>query len=781
MFKDDEIKKLALATVRRDKKNFKYVSIIIVLFCIIASATIMTISTYQKILSDQEFKQYGRWLQCDQNSSLENIKKYQTLPLLDGIGQINYVGSLFYNNKPVGILGTFNDTLKNEEHFTFVEGRFPQAKNEIAIQESYAEILTTHKTIGDTISLTYQSQDTLQTANFTVVGIIKDCTRQWASKNIIMPTFIGYDLPIEYQTTFLYSNTPKQFLELNKEVVKDLYTNHSYNLYIALDDNKQLLLAEDSYNVENTTIISTLLTILGFIAVASTLVSSNKKRLDYIIALRRLGATTLQMMKLLFYENILVFIKYTCLGISLGICLGAIICYVLCLLYQSSYFLAFNMVFIAELLFSLFAALCFGLLHVWRYLADISIHGSIRIKGKQKLNKYHKSSYITPHFLANKLISSNRFVFVLMAIVCLLLQYNILAISDSYQHYKNKMNDIHILDNFNCYIYSKNTLDFSTFNIDHLTVDTEPSVFVQYNDEYINMYTINQSYTNYQYLKEQLTEGKMPQKENEILIDSYYQKNTIDTKPFTIGQHISIKVMYNNDNITKTYTIVGIINQYISPPFQTINFLADNSFKLSYDTEYFNAFIIGDTLQNEYSYKYIYNMQAVDVALLYAKLDHIMYQRILNNQENIINPYDIYDSKTIITDKEELVTSTLIRDIIFQIVIIISLLIVFRFLVKIMVEANLEDVSLLTIIGMTTQQVIKMYMIYGIYLLLSMAIIPFILLFNIDSILSNYSDALFSYILLLITITLLSSSIYYLGIMQLINRKYFIKSKKDIL
>lgn len=265
-------------------------------------------------------QRYGRWSSAIENITDEQMEIMERNTYVQEKGVVYRLGEFSYDNKQTKSVMSIDGDTQNLLTLQLKEGRMPIAQSEIAIEEDELTALGISHQLNQTLLFIRDGKQ----VQYKLVGIIKNYTHSY-----LLP--LG-SLVVSGETSSqrigLYNgeDNASLFNQMKEDQLIDgSYLNTFTYTLISYDDDRQSYVNRD-LSME----IQSFITLIGFSGVLGTMVSSMKKRENYLILMRAIGATKKQIQKLIAYEGILLGI----ISMIIGIVAGTILSFLLLVAYH---------------------------------------------------------------------------------------------------------------------------------------------------------------------------------------------------------------------------------------------------------------------------------------------------------------------------------------------------------------------------------------------------------------------------------------------------------------
>lgn len=203
------LKKLILANkeTRCLYRMMQFLAIFMIVSCLIIIATAKWIECDQNKKREEIF---GSWDEVFLNVDREDLNYFRKNAFLEQISVQLIQEKVFLEGDQRVVIGSCDENFLEMGNIELLEGRMPEQKKEVAVEEEYLEILGVSK-IGDVVS---NESEVGSLFGYKVVGVIKNYSRNWK--------VINQD--INYVNCFIYDlevNEIKVYVQYGKWAEKD--------------------------------------------------------------------------------------------------------------------------------------------------------------------------------------------------------------------------------------------------------------------------------------------------------------------------------------------------------------------------------------------------------------------------------------------------------------------------------------------------------------------------------------------------------------------------------
>lgn len=315
MFKNNYLKKLAFDNIRKQKKLYKFIFLALTLAFFLTTVSSILFLSFENIGHIERVQRYGRWSSAIENITNEQMEIMEHNPYVQEKGMVYQLGEFSFDNKQTKSVMSIDGEAQNLLALQLKEGRMPIAQNEIAIEDDELTALGIPQQLNQTLTFVRDGKQ----VQYKLVGIIKNYTH-------------SYLLPLgslvvcgetSSQRIGLYNgeDNASLFNQMKEDrLIEGSYLNTFTYTLISYRESSQSYV-DRSISIE----MQSFITLIGFSGVLGTMVSSMKKRENYLILMRAIGATKKQVQKLIVYEGVLLGIISMTIGIIIGVMMSFLV------------------------------------------------------------------------------------------------------------------------------------------------------------------------------------------------------------------------------------------------------------------------------------------------------------------------------------------------------------------------------------------------------------------------------------------------------------------------
>lgn len=171
--------KFALLNFKRTKKSWRLLMGVMILAYTFLTMLLIFFSSMHRSEEEQRERLYGSWHVALINTDGETMRKLEHHATLERMGASRIYGRLLdQEGEELGKAGTADSNTMQMENIELMEGRFPQAEDEAAVERSSLSALGIEPRLGETIearlSVRDGGEETVITRTYKVVGILQD-------------------------------------------------------------------------------------------------------------------------------------------------------------------------------------------------------------------------------------------------------------------------------------------------------------------------------------------------------------------------------------------------------------------------------------------------------------------------------------------------------------------------------------------------------------------------------------------------------------------------------
>ncbi|GFI43511.1 hypothetical protein IMSAGC018_01185 [Lachnospiraceae bacterium] len=263
-----------LSNARIGQNRFRNRLIGIIIF--MAAAIMAFVSSYAFNITN-EYAASTAYQGIFQNLSKENISLLKEDSRIQNIGIYQSVGMTEQKNGITMGIVCSDETTMQLSNITLVEGRMPQAADELLVERGYIETLNLKAGIGDTISLHYRNQESrqLETKDFRITGFIQTTAendRDRVAYNAIVSQDFVRENPALSAGSAAAMISVRDTAKYTNQELKDLVRTIGLDCGISADNIQVNNLYIDSNNMSKETVLTVLIVGLVLIGVCSLVV-----------------------------------------------------------------------------------------------------------------------------------------------------------------------------------------------------------------------------------------------------------------------------------------------------------------------------------------------------------------------------------------------------------------------------------------------------------------------------------------------------------------------------
>lgn len=324
--------KLVLKGLKRRKREMRYVSIITFIAVLFMSSVNLFQNIMDRYLMETNYQNYGDWIFSAVKDYRDSGVMFSEIshPYLAASG-ICQTGEELLNekNEPSGVnLGMVDASVREFGNITLYEGRFPQTKDEIAMDLASLSELGYSYDLGQAIRVAVQKEDEILEKEFQLVGTFKSFAENWKHMgNYFLPNCIVTEEGMYEVCEPLYAT---YFYQLDRE-----YENIDMEEFTAAFMTPGYMRTYNSYVYENRVwgsrdmfqAVELVLIFIGALTVGYLMMSYISQRRKRYYQLRCTGADKTQIRMMILTEAVYGTFPYALAGMIVPYLAGAIICF----------------------------------------------------------------------------------------------------------------------------------------------------------------------------------------------------------------------------------------------------------------------------------------------------------------------------------------------------------------------------------------------------------------------------------------------------------------------
>ncbi|MCP1111508.1 hypothetical protein M2145_002903 [Lachnospiraceae bacterium PF1-21] len=180
-------KKLIVKNMKRSA-SYKALVIGLITMYIFSIAFLIVQESYVKTRQDQYFSRYGEWTGCISNSSEKIEAGLKSNSNVEKLGDIDIYSDCYINTeKYYSNIGTMNEPARDLSRIE-LQGKLPSESNEIMINQSLLNTLSSAAGVNDSIGLQiYDTSGNVNTFEFVISGICNSFSDEWKIEDFSAP------------------------------------------------------------------------------------------------------------------------------------------------------------------------------------------------------------------------------------------------------------------------------------------------------------------------------------------------------------------------------------------------------------------------------------------------------------------------------------------------------------------------------------------------------------------------------------------------------------------
>lgn len=320
-------KQMILANIKAHKKSYLLL-VFVMFFAITLEISVMIFTgSYELTKQEQRKDLYGAWHIAVYGAGQNTVKNIQNHATIKNIGQMTILGYVSGNDGTLsGSIGTIDEQAIALGHITLLDGKFPDKKDEIAVEMSYLTRLGYSFELGQTIELTIQkpcisNESFIQTVYcFKLCGVIKNYSNLWKTNNNDVVSFFvsnGFSDEFSPYKINLFAEVKEKYAdkvdELSSITKGSTFVKNDYTYALYAYGTKE---TDEPFSTKSTSI---LIVALSVIIIVNILNISLQQRKNSFIIMRSIGATKSQIVHLYCLEILYIVLIIIPAGIILGL------------------------------------------------------------------------------------------------------------------------------------------------------------------------------------------------------------------------------------------------------------------------------------------------------------------------------------------------------------------------------------------------------------------------------------------------------------------------------
>ncbi len=297
----------------------KSVAVILFAIYLLSLSTVIYTDSYEATLEQQRKLTYGAWhaavYDVDEDS-WEAISSHATVATA---GRMEIVGyAVDKEGGLIGGVGYIDESLAEIGNISLLDGHFPAASDEIAVEASFLTRLGYSYELGQTISLPIV-QDVVdgevKNYEFTLTGVVKNYSTLWKSNNYWLTSFFLEQNTLPVQQQYIFVELLPQYVEYADSLIQLCPDDSSF----VKNDFTYLQYSDQNAPQMDRAMLQTIIILAGCVAVVILINNELNKRKESFISMRMLGATRGQIIKLFFQGKAVPVLASSLIGILCGL------------------------------------------------------------------------------------------------------------------------------------------------------------------------------------------------------------------------------------------------------------------------------------------------------------------------------------------------------------------------------------------------------------------------------------------------------------------------------
>lgn len=313
-------------SARRYRRANRFLAGILVAALVLGLSTTLYTDSYERALEVQRQQLYGAWHLAGYGADPETAAVWETHATVETAGHMTLTGQVLDGASVLGGLGTVDSALTGLGRLTLLDGAWPAAPGEIAVEAGCLTRLGRSYDLGQTLTLTiaYETADgETRTAEqtFRLTGVLQDYAANWKREGATLASFITAENPCPDAVL-----TRHIFLGLRSgypDSAWDLVQLGGGDGVYTVNDYTYLCYGPANQPAYDRLLLQLLVTGLSCLALVLLLTLDLRQRRETLVLLRGLGASRGQIARLYLGEKLPVLLRATAAGLVLGLVLPA--------------------------------------------------------------------------------------------------------------------------------------------------------------------------------------------------------------------------------------------------------------------------------------------------------------------------------------------------------------------------------------------------------------------------------------------------------------------------
>lgn len=315
-------------SARRHRRANRFLAAILLAALVLGLSAILYTDSYEKALETQRKMLYGAWHAAGYRVSTETAAALRSHATVETAGQMEIYATVLDEGGALGGLGTVDGALVEMGHLTLLDGAFPAAPGEIAVESGCLTRLGYSYDLGQTLTLTLSYTDDAGEPRsveqtFRLCGVLQDYAANWKREGATLASFVVDENPVPEAAADCHV-----FLTLRQaylDSAADLTQLAGGTGRVVLNDYTYLQYAAVNQPAYDRLLLQLLVAGLSFLAMALLLTLDLQQRRETLVLLRGLGATRGQIAALYLGEKWPVLLRATAFGAALGLGVPALV------------------------------------------------------------------------------------------------------------------------------------------------------------------------------------------------------------------------------------------------------------------------------------------------------------------------------------------------------------------------------------------------------------------------------------------------------------------------
>ena len=309
-------------SARRYRRANRLLAGILVAALVLGLSTVLYTDSYEKALETQRQQLYGAWHAAGYGISAETAAVWETHATVETVGHMTIAGQVLDGETILGGLGTVDAALIDLGRLTLLDGTWPTAPGEIAVETGCLTRLGRSYDLGQTLTLTISYEDgdgetCTAVQDFRLTGVLQDYAANWKREGATLASFVTAENPVPdaAMETHCFLGLRPQYLDSAWDLVRLGGQDGKYTV----NDYTYLRYAPANQPAYDRLLLQLLVTGLSCLALVLLVTLDLRQRRETLVLLRGLGASRGQIARLYLGEKAPVLLRATAAGLVLGL------------------------------------------------------------------------------------------------------------------------------------------------------------------------------------------------------------------------------------------------------------------------------------------------------------------------------------------------------------------------------------------------------------------------------------------------------------------------------